>query len=306
MRDLLEAQLDFEPIVVGEHMHAPVLVVGGMGGSALPAQALRFLGSSVYVVMHRDYGVPSVLPEGATCVAISYSGNTEETLSFVHDALMRRLPVSVITSGGTLLEMAKGNNLPYVSVPSGLEPRDALIVLTKALLALIGESELFGQVHPAKLDIEREAEALAERIGDGTPLFYASGRNEALSYIGKIQCNETAKMPAFSNSIPEINHNEMQGFDARTREGREHVSLVAVCVRDAGDTLRIQRRMDLTEQLLAREGVSTVQVVLPQGTRAEALVYGWWLMRSLARTLAERSSVAPDEVPLITAFKAQL
>ncbi len=252
--------------------------------------------------MHRDYGLPERMPKDAACVAISYSGNTEETLSFTNEALAKGLLVAIIASGGQLLALAKEKGLPYVQVPKGPEPRDAVASMAKALAALTGERALFAGTSFDVSVAEEEGKALAALLVDATPVFYASARNEALSYIAKIQCNETAKAPAFSNVLPELNHNEMQGFESAGRAAH----LVAVFVQDAGDSERLRHRMDLTETLLKEKGLRTARIELPRGTREEAFLYGWLLARSMARTLAERYGVAPDETPLIAAFKAAL
>jgi glucose/mannose-6-phosphate isomerase len=302
MNDFLDAERAYVPEVIGTFPAAPFLVIGGMGGSALPALILRFLDASPYVVMHRDYGLPSRMAEGASCIAISYSGNTEETLSFAEVALANGLPLAVIASGGALLAFARDKGLPYVEVPAGPEPRDAILSTAKALLALVGEGPLLADTAFDQAAAEGEGTALAVLLADTVPVFYSSGRNEALSYIAKIQCNETAKVPAFSNVFPELNHNEMQGFESAERAG----PLAAVFIRDAGDSERVKRRMDLTESLLSERGVRTARITLPEGSRSQAFLYGWWLARGTARALAERYGVAPDETPLIAAFKAAL
>ncbi len=300
MTNLLRTQLAYVPEVVGAFPKPRVLIVGGMGGSALPALALRFLEAGPYVVMHRDYGLPARMPEAASCVAISYSGNTEETLSFADEALAKGLPLAVIASGGTLLALAKERGLPYVEVPRGPEPRDAIVSTTKALLTLVGETGFTSAFDASEAD--EEGVLLAGALAGAIPVFYSSGRNEALSYIAKIQCEETAKTPAFSNVFPEMNHNELQGFES----ARRAKDIVAVFLEDATDGARVRHRMDLTETLLAEKGTRTVRIQLPSRNREETFLYGWLLARSLARALAERYGVAPDETPLIAAFKTSL
>ncbi|MES2668298.1 MAG: SIS domain-containing protein [Patescibacteria group bacterium] len=305
MKDLIESQLAYVPEVIGAPVVAPVFIVGGMGGSALPALILRFLGASAYIIVHRGYGMPDVVPAGASFVAISYSGNTEETLSFANEALARGVPLSVITSGGALLSLAQERSLPHVLVPQGMQPRDAILATARALRALMGEPQL---LPPASLslleDAEQAASTLAPLLAGSTPIFYTSLRNEALGYLAKILCNETAKMPAFSNVFPELNHNEMQGFGARDPGLLQ--PFVAVFLRDPGDDARTARRMDLTEQLLAERGVRTVRLDLPSSSRLETFLYGWTVMRTATRSLAESAGVVADEVALIESFKAQL
>lgn len=300
---ILETQLAYQPQVEGDIEKAPVIVIGGMGGSAIPALVARFLGTSPYVIMHRDYGLPSPVPSGARYVAISYSGDTEEALSFANEALEKDLPLSVIASGGKLLALAKEHSLPYVEVPHVAQPRDSIIATTKALLALLGEDAVFPESFDAAL-AENDAALLAEALAGRVPIFYASGRNEALAYVAKIQCNETAKVPAFSNVFPEFNHNELEGYGTSADELLD--PFTAVFIRDESDTERVRRRMDRTEELLIEKGVRTERITLPAGTRADAFLYGWWLLRTAARSLAATYDVAPEETPLITAFKESL
>lgn len=178
--------------------------------------------------------------------------------------------------------------------------------MVKALLALIDEEHLLASSRFDRADSEREGEALAASLSARMPLFYTSSRNEALGYFAKIFSNETAKIPAFSNIIPELNHNEMQGFGGGDAGRALMAPLTAVFLRDASDTDRIRRRMDLTEQVIREAGIQTVPVSLPSGNRAETFLYGFWLIRTAAHALARDTGVDPDETLLIDSFKRML
>ncbi|KND47055.1 MAG: glucose/mannose-6-phosphate isomerase [Parcubacteria bacterium C7867-004] len=307
MIDSLDDQLGYVPEVVGTVSRPKVLVCGGMGGSFLPALALRFLGATPYVIAHRDYGLPSPVLEGATYVAISYSGETEETVSFAKEAIANGLPLSVIAGGGTLLALASEHNLPHVVIPQGPVPREALIVMVRALLALIGEEHLLPD--SASFDqggAEHEGEVLAGLLSERLPIFYSSGRNEALSYFAKIFSNETAKIPAFANVLPEFNHNELQGFGGIDSSRALRDPLYGVFLADATDHERVQKRMALTQRVLSGAGVPSVKIDLPSASRVETLLYGFWLIRTTAHALAKQYGVDPDETKLIDSFKTML
>lgn len=305
-RSILERQLVVMPKLEGEVVSAPVVVAGGMGGSAFPALAARFLDAKPYIISHRDYGLPPRVPEGAAYVAISYSGESEETLSFAKEAIRRNLPLSVVTSGGTLLGLAKEHGLSYVTVPQGFVPRDAAVSMTNAFLTLIGESErLFAHERmPFNIEqCEEEGQQLGMALTRAIPVFYTSTRNELLGYLGKIFTNETAKMPAFSNVFPEHNHNELQGFDHTGHtEERTHAH-VTVFLRDSTDHERVGARMDLAERLLSQAGLRTLRLMLPSSNRAETFLYGWWLTRTAAQVLAKKNGADPQATPLIDTFK---
>lgn len=300
MKDLIDAQVAYVPEVVGVPASTPVVVVGGMGGSALPALLARTLGSSHYLLVHRDYDLPTVLPENASCIAISYSGNTEETLSFAEAALAQGLPLSIITSGGKLLELATTHSLPHVIVPVSFVPRDAVLATTKALLALLGEAPLLStaDLEDTLTQAEADGEELASLCKAFTPIFYTSTRNEALGYVAKVQILETAKRPAFSNVFPEMNHNELEGLG----QGGHYV---AVFLQSSTDHSQIQKRMELTQQLYEEAGMPTLTLTLPADA-SHAAIYAWWTARTAARLLAEQEGIDPDATPTIERFKTLL
>jgi glucose/mannose-6-phosphate isomerase len=314
MNDLLHEQLAFVPEVHGPaKVTASTLVCSGMGGSGQVGTMLRFLGVPQNVTVHHDYGLPTNISPDAACIAISYSGNTEETLSFAQEALEKGLPLSVVTSGGRLLELAKEHSLPHVQVPGGFQPRDMIVAMTKALLALIGANDLLAELSHGVAFIDdfegqtqKQATLLSGILANATPIFYSSARNEHLAYIAKIQCNETAKIPAFLNVFPELNHNEMQGYDTSATSHVLTQQFVVVFLRDDSDSEHIQRRRELTEQVLRDKGVRTTSVTLRGDTRVQTFLFTWWLMRDVARTLASVYGVSPDETPIADTFKRSL
>lgn len=287
MSDALTDQAAYIPEVVGEVARPGALVIGGMGGSALPALVLRSY-ASVPVLVHREYGIPSFAPSDALYIAASYSGNTEETLSFFDAAREAGHACAVVAGGGALLARAKEQHIPYVVVPSGVPPRDALLAFLKAFHALSGQE---GDESLPALNAAA-AEQLNALIGERTPIFYASTRNEALAYIGKITWNETAKRAAFYNVIPEMNHNELEAFDAHAR------GYVGVLLHDPKDGERIQARMDALQAVAGAFPLERVEV--------EGALSWWQLIRAVARVRAAASGIDPEATPHIEKFKSLL
>lgn len=307
MNELLAAQSAYTPSVQGETVTAPVLVCGGMGGSSFPVRVARFLNATPYLITHQDYGLPGRVPEGAHYIALSYSGETEETLSFAEEVLQNGLPLAVVTGGGRLLALAKEQGLSYVEVPKGTVPRESIVSMTKALLALIGEAELF-VTNDFTFDTaaaEKKGKEMSELLGESIPVFYASNRNKVLGEFMKIFCNETAKIPAFSNVVPEMNHNEMQGYGSGERAKDLTRPIVAVFLEDASDTEEAQRRLRLTKQSLGMQGVRTASITIPS-MRTEAILYTWWTTHTLSFSLASRYGIDPNSTPLIDSFKEML
>ncbi len=305
LRELLTEKLIIKNSPIPHHTH---VVVGGMGGSALPANAVRFLDSTISIETHRDYDLPEKLKTDTLYVALSYSGNTEETLSFANAALEKNLPLAVITSGGALLEFSEKHSLPYVCVSSNWQPRNALFMQTRALLMCIGRDDLSQELSNVQFDdslAEEEALKLSEVLTDALPVFYGTRLNGFLAYLGKIQCNETAKMPAYTNIFPEMNHNEMQSFDSVAPESV--TSLVRfVLMRSTEDDARVTRRMDVFAELMKERGRIVTDFPLSGGSRAEILVRVSYILHRVAVALAVARDVDPETVPLVESFKKRL
>ncbi|MBU2329910.1 hypothetical protein KKG57_00385 [Patescibacteria group bacterium] len=303
----LKEQCAYVPEIVGDIPATSSVVCGGMGGSALHARVLQ--GQLPHIQMHTDYGVPENASPDALYIATSYSGETEETLSFFNEAQERGYRTAVIAAGGSLLAKAKAKNIPYIEVPSGREPRDAFLVLVKALLALLGEQERMA-AWSAYPDLEEEtleeAKLLATSLEAGIPLIYSSQRNEPAAYLAKITLNETAKVPAFSNTFPELNHNEIQGLDPLGKTAELSEPLVVVLYKDASDHERIQVRMDALEEVLRKRNVKVVSIAFPEGTYEYKVLWSLMLVRTAAHLLADTYGVMADATPLIADFKKLL
>ncbi len=309
MKDILEEQIAFSPKVQGNPAKAATVVCGGMGGSALPPRVLAELLPETHFILHRDYDLPREQPAGALYVATSYSGNTEEAVSFFEAAHAKGYATAIITSGGTLLTRAGELGIPHVIVPTGMPPRDEFVALTKALIALIGNEEALEEwnAYPSVMkEAEGSGAALSKALQDRIPLVYASGRNEPLAYIGKITLNETAKIPAFSNVFPELNHNEMQGLDALGTNAALISPFTIVLVRDASDRQRVRARMDAFEAVMRKRNIPVHAVSLPEGSRIHALLWFWLSVRAAAHELASVYGVPADDTPLIEDFQKLL
>ena len=307
--ETLQAQLSWTPVLEGAVPDASgSIVVGGMGGSALPAYATRFLDSAFPVVVHGDYDLPEHATANALYAAISYSGDTAETLSFAKAAKARGLPLAAITSGGDLLSFARDAGVPFITVPAGVQPRNALVYLLRALLALTGREDLLAALAAAPLDAvsaEQDAKELAGALPGALPLFYASRKNGFLARTFKIHLNESAKMPAFANVFPELNHNEMQSFDTAAPEALAALARF-VLMTDTDDDARVARRMTVFTELMRERGRSVTELALVGATRAEKLVRAWFTAYRTAHLLAEARGVDPDTVPLVEDFKNRL
>ncbi|MEX2013922.1 MAG: SIS domain-containing protein [Parcubacteria group bacterium] len=293
-------QLKFRPeILDSKVLNFDNVVVGGMGGSALPARAVFYLDPVYPLWLHHEYGLPRKTEGKTLFVAISYSGNTAETLSFAREAHSKSLPLAVITSGGALKDFAQQENIARILVQEGLEPRDALVYMLRSLLLILGRTELLEEIDKVQIDpekLDKEAKELADFMQDKESLIYSSEINSVLGYIWKIFLNESAKMPAFSNSFPELAHNELESLNDDQR---------IILLSDSNDSPEIRKEMKMFLELAKESNWNTKEVSL-DGSRAENLVGNVLLARSVAHNIAKRKGLDPDVVPTIEKFKRKL
>lgn len=305
----LPDQFFFEPKVLrGEQLlSVERAIIAGMGGSHLPADMLKTILPGFSLRVHHDYGLPLIeKTEGTLLVAVSYSGDTEETLDFAKEAFAAHLPLAIISSGGALTAFAEKNNLPFVSVPVGFPQRMAAGYLSVSMLALLGkEKERLALAKAARAlstdEAEREGKELAKFFVDDIALLYSSAANSPFTYYLKALLNETAKLSAFTNVFPELNHNEMTGILSGDRLPEFRFLLV----RDASDHPRVLKRMDIYANLLGTLKGHLREVLMPPDP-FERFVRFAVMANWTAYEAATLRKVDPFDISLIERFKEQM
>lgn len=302
--------------------HAGVLIVG-MGGSAIAGDLLRTLTrteASVPITVLRSYSLPAWVSPDTTVIASSYSGNTEETLSALDVALDRGASVVCITTGGRMASRADEAGVPLISLPAGLQPRAALGHSLTALctvaerLGLLTASDEDWQETRSVLDAQKaayenpedpdnEAMKMAIALRERLPVIYSSERLEGANLRWRNQMHENSKTFAVGNLFPEMNHNEIMGWARHAPELRR---LGVILLRDREDHARVQRRMEITRDLL-KDAAGYWTEVQSQGTsRLARLMSLLYVSDWVSLYLAILHEVDPSPVGLISQLKAAL
>ncbi len=285
------------------------IIVAGMGGSHLAADLIKVWKPHLLLTVHRDYGLPDIEhPDDALFIASSYSGNTEETLDAFCEARKQKISSIAIATGGELLKEAKASNTPFIELPkTGIQPRHALGYSFKAFLCAMGEREglreatqLVEVLKPKAF--ESYGKEFAEKLKSFIPVVYASARNFPIAYNWKIKFNETAKIPAFCNEFPELNHNEMAGFDESNVPGRFHFIFLS----DHEDDSRIAKRMSTLESMYKERGFPVTTIKLEGRSILERIFYSVSLADLTTYFLAELLGRDPDGEPMIEDFKKRI
>ncbi len=308
-------QFDFEPKVENspkKRRKYKTFVVCGMGGSHLAGDLLQVAYPEIDIVIHRNYGLPSLTQERwkkALVIASSYSGNTEETISAYLEAMEKKLSVVSLAVGGKLIELARKNETPYIQMPNtGIQPRSALGYSMKAMMKAMKLEDALKEVsYLLKIlnaeVLEPRGRELAQTLKDHIPVIYASQKNRSIAYNWKIKFNETGKIPAFYNSLPELNHNEMTGFDAK--DASRHLSKIFhfIMLRDTHDHPRVQKRMEVLQKLYADRKLP-VTVLDFEGNSAFQRIFSSLVLADwTALYTAEAYGLESEQVPMVEEFK---
>lgn len=308
-------QFEYEPHIENATALQPTakFLVVGMGGSHLAADLLKVWNPGLDVVVHEDYGLPAISDEDLAerlIILSSYSGNTEEVISAFEEAGTKNLSRVVISIGGKLLELAKKNKLPYIQMPdTGIQPRSALGLTLMALLKLMdqqqamrGASKLSSMLKPA--EFEDQGRELAERLKGFVPVIYSSSRNLPIAYNWKIKFNETGKIPAFYNVLPELNHNEMTGFDAKDTTRELSKNFYFLLLEDDSDNPKIKKRMQILAKLYRERSLKVEFIKLTSSSDSFYKIFSSLILADwTAYHTAKSYGVEPEQVPMVEEFK---
>ena len=306
--------LELEPL----RTDGPIVLLG-MGGSAMAATVATLAATPrVPMVVHRGYGLPAwAADSGASVIAVSYSGNTEEVLSGVDVAISEGLSIAAVASGGRLAAIAADRGLPYAQVPGGLQPRAGVGFQSAAVAAMLAAA---GQLSSVDRALDEAADTVEKLLDGGEGGAFVLGRDSAAgfanrtaviyggrgvgataAYRWKTQINENTKAPAFSGTVPEMNHNELEGWRPEASEG-----FGLVYLRDSGDHRAVARRLDLCGTVLFGN-VRRVAEVRSAGIDPLARFFSLAVVGDVASVfMAEDAGVDPTPVETLEEFKIML
>ncbi|MBN1872162.1 MAG: bifunctional phosphoglucose/phosphomannose isomerase [Candidatus Omnitrophica bacterium] len=255
------------------------IVFTGLGGSAIGADLIRSFTAQdieIPVSVNRNYTLPNFIDKNTLVIASSYSGNTEETLSAFNIAKDKGARIIAISSNGRLEQLAHDGNIPFIKVPKGYPPRCALAFSFIPVLIVLSR---LGFIDAAEVHIEEVISILGDLkkdLGPGVPIEKNISKRIALALYQRFpviygandyidiavtrlrgQLAENSKHLSSSHVFPEMNHNEIVGWDFP----KEIIhSFVVIFLRDSGDHNRIARRMDITRDILKEKGIDTIEI----------------------------------------------
>jgi len=275
------------------------IVFVGMGGSAIGGDAVNTLIQdeiSIPFIVNRNYKIPNWANSSTLVICSSYSGNTEETLSAYSAALKQGCLVCGITTGGRLLQLLKSNRQDAIEIPGGYQPRAAIGLSFVPVLYFLHKigiisnrllTDVSDSVNYLKNIRERYTESigsnpayqLAQELYQTLPVIIGTANySEMIARRWKGQFCENAKMLAYHNELPEMNHNEIEGWE-------NNPDIIRKCtilwIEDESDIDRNIIRQKISNEVLAglniKQQVVTVDGTNPVTRFIHLIYFGDWI-----------------------------
>lgn len=302
------------------------ILIAGMGGSAIGGDLVKAVvndQASVPIVVNRNYTIPEFVSAQTLFIAVSYSGNTDETLRSFKVAKKVGAKIIAITSNGQLEKFASESGFPCIKVPGGQSPRASLGYLFIPLLGVLSRlgfapnlnlrseleesvellSQMIDSELKPKIEDDNLAKELAKSLYGKIPIIYISENLGAIATRWKGQMCENAKNLAYCNVFPEMNHNEIEGWNYPTDFLDK---CCVVMLRDGEEHPMTKARMNITAELI-EEYPASIKEVESRGKSRLARIFslicvGDWT----SFYLSILNEVDPTPVPRITVLKKRL
>ena len=293
------------------------LLIMGMGGSGISGDVLKLVSNTVSkksIIVRKAYSIPRyLLDTNPFCLFISYSGNTEETISGLDDAVKNNLDWAVISSGGELIKKAKKHRKAYIKVPSGFQPRNAFGYLAQAVCRIIDINEGTDFVRKIReatskdltSDVLEVVGSLVEEIQNKTCVIYGgTPMTQLVANRWKTQINENAKSRAFVGDIPEVHHNEILSWESDPDFNLENYHLIFL--RDEKDEHKQVSKRFLFTKELTKDKVCSSMVPYVGDNTLEGLMYLVLLGDLTSIFLAEEMGIDTLNIDTIEELKKLL
>jgi glucose/mannose-6-phosphate isomerase len=258
IKDVKNLSLDLDKV------HRVVFM--GMGGSAIAGSIMKDICPHLELIVERNYFPSATIDENTLLIICSYSGNTEETLSYYKHASSLTNNIFGITSGGKLLELLKSENQNHCVLPGGYPPRSILGYVLTILIGLLDEDGLLEllnvellQDYSDKFSLEdSEVFSLAKKIHSTLPVIITEEDLSSVGFRLKSQLNENSKMLSYNVSLPEMNHNEIVGWENKLIN-KDLFSLLWIDITWPANI----KRMNITNKILKKKTSSSYHIEIP-------------------------------------------
>ena len=287
------------------------IIVMGMGGSGMGGKLLQtYLDTPIEII--QDYKCEGKITSKTLIFVCSYSGETEEALTFFSEVSVSNAKLFVITSGGSLKKNAQAKNVPIIQINPNVAPRSAAISMFFAIMQVlingntipnqdeaINKLLAYFRTKSSMNAIEEYAKSLALKIEGNVPLVYTTKKLQTVGYCWKAQMNENSGSHCFLSLLPELCHNEINAF---MRPGPYYIIFLV----DERDSKRMKERVDALRNTLNEIGVHNSMILVKGQTDLGKIMSTFHLGELISYYLSLRYLKDPMDTNIIESFKAEL
>ncbi|MHA1978164.1 MAG: bifunctional phosphoglucose/phosphomannose isomerase [Candidatus Hodarchaeales archaeon] len=296
------------------------ILICGMGGSAISGDYIKTYYAdslAIPIIVQRNYVLPKFASNNTLVIAISYSGNTEETISGLSTAIRHSCPTVCIGSGGKMEEFSIRNKIPFFKIPAGYQPRASFPLLLFPILKILDTMNI------AKLDdqivheVIQNLKSLRELIRPQTPVSENQAKQIAIKLHNRIpiiwspyicvanrfkcQINENSKQLAIAEELPEFNHNHIVGFQSLTKDNPFSVLIF----RFPSEHPNVSLRFEISKEIISPK-VEILEIQAQSGDLLTQLVTTTYLGDYISIYLALLTDINPNTVDSIDFLKKQM
>jgi glucose/mannose-6-phosphate isomerase len=304
------------------------IIFCGMGGSNLASEMVRANYANEIkkpFILIRNYNLPAFASKDSLIIISSYSGDTEEIVNCLNEALKLKAKIICITGGGKISQLAQKHKLPLLKLDDKLNPSKqpryavgsqlgaVLYALSSVKAIKVTDSDinrsveylevLSGLFSPTVPGNKNLAKSLAKKFQGFVPIIVASDFLLPNAHILTNQINESAKTFCVYNAIPELNHHLLEGLQLP----KEVIKRIKVLLLNSNlYSPAIKARYTATEKVLKKKQMSYVEYTLENSSQLlsslEALSFGSWF----SFYLSQLNRQDPTKIPWVNYFKDQL
>lgn len=291
------------------------IVIAGLGGSGIGGSIVSELiamEANAPITVCKGYFIPAFVNENTLFIASSYSGNTEETLQALEQAISKKAKIVCITSGGRVREIADKNKFDCILLPGGFPPRSCLGYSMTQLFYIL---RFFGVIHfnfesdlmasitlldKEEKDVQFLAHKIATQLEGKIPVIYTTTFNEGIAIRFRQQLNENSKVLCWHNIIPEMNHNELVGW----REKNDNLKVVLF--NDSDEYPRNVTRIEINKEVIKKYTTDLIEIGSKGKSKIEKAIYFIHLGDWISLYLADLRGYDASEINVINNLKAQM
>lgn len=291
------------------------IIVTGLGGSGIGGTILNELvndSCSVPIIINKDYFLPAFANANTLLIVSSYSGNTEETVQVLNEAISKKVQIVCVTSGGKVLELAKQHQFDFIEIPGGNPPRScigySLVQLIQVLISkgfadktLMADLDMSIELLNKEKDaIKTEASEIAKKLSGQIAIIYSLGSCEGVSVRFRQQINENSKALCWHHVFPEMNHNELVGWTT------ENKNLSVVTFHTSFDYKRTQKRYEVCKPIFQKYAKEVIDIKAKGLSKLEQFIYLIHIGDWISCYIADIRGIDPVEVNVIDQLKKEL